>query len=442
MTVEKQFVLDMYTAGIDMAVKKMTDAVWPELNITKEVSFFSFGFHIYDIKCTKATYDKKGASLTVMNNKADVAQTGVGVTLDYSFKWRFQLFKMDVLYGAATGQAKSNKAVYTQLFVNRDIKSSANITWDFTYVLDWQSMFGVSKMLDYLFGSAAGYMGDVLCKPLSGIMLEGLRQWMDVKIPFHEDQSLIVWMMNSFYAVTESPQGYVTLGFATNLTGVDRPYNKRIFREVKTPVTISKKKCQVCMTNTMTAGIMEIQSKGKDFLFPIDPVKDLGLTGTLADLAEYMPRLAEKFDLSDPLYIGCRPTNGYSIERIKDLAVENGNTVIKAAVSCDFGDRVRGIPLVSANIVMRATLKMNYEESPQGYKITGNMISPKVYNYMFVNAYVPIYFPDSFASLLIQIVRLADNFPLLQSGLSVPPPFKATAFEKVLSQEEVCFSYS
>ena len=443
MTIDKPFVLDMLTATIDGAVKEMPLATWPDLNITKSVSFFSFGFYVYEIKCTKASYDKKGAALTVANNKAEVKQSGAGIVVEYSFKWRFQLFGMDLLYGVATGTATSTQATFTETFINRDIISTTMVTWAFTYVLDWQNMFGVSKMLDYVFlNNAVPYMNLILNKPLSKKVLEGLRPWLDVMIPFHEDKSLIVWMMNSFYVVTESPVNYVTIAMATNLTGVDRPYNKRLFREVKTPVAMNQKKCQICMANPMTAGIMEIQNKGKDFLFPIDPVKDLKLTGTLMDLLPYMPKLAEQFDLNDALYIGCRPNGGFSIQMIKDAQVEDGNTMAQVVVSCDFGDKPQGKLLVTANMIVKAKLAMTYEAGAKAFVVKGTLVAPKLYNYDYSYAYVPIYYPDSLASLLVNIVRLADNFPLLQSGLSVLPPFQPKVFEKVIGKEEVCFNYA
>ena len=442
MTLDKTAVINLYTGNIDYSMSQLSSMAWPNFNFTKTVSIFTFGFYVENLKCTKATYDQKGVSMVAANNKIELTQSGPVVTLEFGFKWRFQLFGMDVLYGDATGTAKSTLAKFTQVFAGRDVVSSTAITWTHSFVVDWQDLFGVSKMLDYVFTQYnVPFANGAINKPLSSLTLAALRPWMDIKIPFHSDQSLIVWMMNTFDFVGEAPANYVTLGFGTNLTGVDRPYNKRLFRSQVSKID-KPQACQVCMSSAMVAGILEIENKGKDFLFPVDAKKDLGLTGTLVDLAPYMPKLFERFDLNDALYIGCRPLGSVAIQMINDIPVPSGNSRVQVTLSCDFGDIPKGVSLVSSTVVFRGTLNLKYDNSTGPYNVTGVLSSPKAFSYKAAGNVVPLWNVDGFASILIQIVNLAEGFPILQAGLSVGVPLAIKSSRYNTTLDEACFTYA
>eukprot|EP01022_Parablepharisma_sp_SALTPOND_P001149 TRINITY_DN105685_c1_g1_i1.p1 TRINITY_DN105685_c1_g1~~TRINITY_DN105685_c1_g1_i1.p1 ORF type:complete len:486 (+),score=32.27 TRINITY_DN105685_c1_g1_i1:181-1638(+) len=445
-TVQKGILEATHLENFKAMTEQMTGLTWPDLKHSVGSGFFSIVFKITNLKTTGGEYDfsKNTAHDMIIgdNRTIQIHQTGPVLTLTFGFDYDFALLGMHLFRGHGTAQLTSNKLALAEVFKTRGIDSLFMAEWAIKSSVSGLNLFGgMTRWVDYLFNEQQLVKVDKQIEAImEDTMVEKLTKWTDFKVEFYSSGALTMLLKNNLVTMNESSEGYLSLGYQTDIFVEDRPLAKKTWRYVNTPVNTNGEKVQFCVSTSLIPNMVEMQNKAKDFMYRLEG-KDIGLSGKIKDLAPIMPKIYEHFDPELDMYIGCRPTPGYDIVRIASPP-HTDRVQVQVPINCVFGVVESSTNLLSVNFYVRGNITKEYTLSLDYVSLHGRYKAPWIYYLKVAFSKYPVEAMDMVYVIMGKITRLLNAFPIIAPGLTIKADIGATKGTYTPGVEEDCFSFT
>lgn len=404
--------------------------------------FFTSSFTAQDFTCGSASYNQGAAqnpTLTITNNVITQNLNGPIMTFSCQFSYFFTLLGMTLIGGDATATMQTSATTVTQTLSNSSFLSTVGGTMLVNVVPSGFGWFGgINSLASFLING--GVLPDLskmlgqLTTTQSAITWDS---WLNVKHSIYPDGSLDIILKNSFRTVMPMPASFVTFGFNTVLRVANNPLiANHIKRVINSNVTMGSASCQICLAASVISHILETRKVSKDFLIPIDP-KQIGLSGTVRDMFNIIPKLAERMPPSLGLSIGCG-VSAVQLVRIADPTSTIGLVRAQASAFCTF-ESERGEVLLTTYMRIRGNLQNTVKMTNNTWSIEGGLASIAIYDLnsdRAVDGTTTLY---GYISSIIQLL----NGQVSTTGLTVNVPFGNYAPKSyTMTTDEYCINLS
>jgi hypothetical protein len=441
-TFKQEMITDTIHTSLGNAVHGVEGQNLGNFEIVFGSGFFSSSFTAKDFTCASASYNKEAAknpSLTINDNVITQNFEGPIITLSCKFQFFFKFMGMTLISNEASATMKTVNTQIIQILSGSDFLSAVGWTMDVSVTPSGFGYFGgISKLSTLLInGDILKGLGAMLGQSLTSQSAVTWDSWMNAVYPIYQDGSLDIIMKNSFRTVKAFPASYVTFGFNTALRVKDHPLIENSLRRVvNTNVVLGTASCQICIAASAISHILEVRKVDKDYLIPIDP-KKIGLSGTVRDMFNLIPKLAERMPPSLSLDIGCSP---YAVQlvRVADPTSTNGTIRVQVPVSCVF-ESERGETLLRVYMRLRGNIQNSIKITNSTWTIEGTVVNPTIYDMSADRAVEGTTTLYGYISAITQLL----NGQIATAGLTVKTPFgKYTPKTSTMTSEEYCVNLS
>jgi len=445
-TLKKELVEENHVKYFGEAVAKTQGMTWPDVEEGFGSGVFSGKFKMSKISLPKVVYDFSKHTqyrMIIGDSKTiDVSQNGTVIEATMNFEYEFSLFGIPLFYGTGAIDLKSKSCATAEVYLSNGVEAVASFEWSSEMRLSGLDLYkGMSRFaMRIIDGVILVDYHKKIGKLYSEAIWSRLTHWANLEIKFYKDDSLNLLLTNNLVTMNESPQGYLTIGYQTDLSIFDRPYAKRIWRYVNTPVLTAGEKAKVCLSTSLIAHVLEMQGRGKMFLIPVDPIS-LGLTGKIQDLALVMPKIYEAFNTDERLYIGCRPISDSDVMRqTQDNFVDRIKVLIP--INCAFGSLESAKELMSVNFYINGNITKSLSMSSNFFNISGAFSNPSIHYLKVISSEFPIENIDMIYTIISKIVRKTEHWPVMAPGLYVGVEVGAQSITWKPNVEEDCFDFT
>ena len=274
----------------------------------------------------------------------------------YSFKWKVQVFGVNLLFGNATISLKSSKLKITQAFANGATTTGINVNWNLAIVDFYCSE---PKKAD----TAKPWISKTIVTNFSAV----LEKIIQAEVPKEVDDDMItnynkvhlnledgmqmelLNTLDSMYKYSSGQGDYISLQYNTTIILPGRPFITQIWRKIF-PKLAPQHDLEICYNEEIFADIMDTLGKGR-YYYHVFTDQEMAYTMNAGNFYPVMPDLINRYVETEPVKIGCRPDISY---RVVDLKIKDKPFYMQIPMRCTFVIARTGEEFMSASVDYRA----------------------------------------------------------------------------------------
>jgi len=438
-TFPKETFMNYWQDGFIKAIESSKSSQWPKIESHIGKAPFSVGFITENFRCAQAVYDpaKMTDKKTIYEiNKILMHQKGTGLQYTFDFGWTVTIFEIPFFTGTAQLQLESaefDSEIITQLeLLSANIKPKWTIK---TLNIKGVSLFAgaINKWIDYVDKAPLlNLIATSLSANLGASIEEKFLPILYMQNPIHDEHKLDMVLANAFWDVREASADALTFGFASIAIVDKRPYEKMMWRYINSSNLIEANYSQICLTSDVLVSMQEIIGKARDMIRVIKP-EELQMSGTLRELAYFMPNLDTMYDIESKINIGCRPYGDYDMVMINDgVPVKEGEFRVQMALTCSFISDLDSKEIYASEFFIRGTVKKSVTDGGDKVVFAGILSNAKLYSYQTMTNIAAIEDNNAVLALNTKLAKLYEDFVFVPSGIKV---LKPRATEQIMSIE-------
>ena len=367
--------------------------------------------------------------------------TDASLSLDINFDWSFEFLGIHAMFGKGTATLGSTKL---------DIGTNFGVRI-FDFIPCWvKPTFAVTKIELHGLYPIQG-VKDWLMNLLTTGMTHDINMMIGEKVTYPLGTSIMkgyefahssmtkgteVLLRNEFWK-SWAVDGHLVLSFRSNVTLLNRAYNKAIWRSISTPVKTTSP-VEICMNYEWIPDTMEVLGKARQY-YEVITSNITTIKPTVATFANIIPGLTDMYPAEMGVNMGCRESNSYDIVDLKctatapevchemqipfDCAFATNDTQGATFLTSTVFARGLYTPIVSEKHGLKAKLSMMflhyYRHSPP-LSTTGE---------------------TSLNMILEDIVDFLNGQEVLDDGLIITPNRNNPFIEVMLNDHDACFYY-
>jgi hypothetical protein len=363
-------------------------------------------------------------------------------SMTFQFKWDFQFLGVHWMFGTGTATIDS-----TNLKIVQNLQSGYPVTevklewnfkefdlvglWDIGYIQDW-----IEKMLNERFLT---HFSEEIDNRLSLIDNTIFLPYQNIAVRFgdHLEMSILNTIAESGTDKKGADQLFV-LGFHTNITVDNRPYNKALWKKTSSDESTFTGDFGACLNYEIITAMLEVMGKSRFFYHKVD-LKSIGLTNELGSFLDIVPELENIYPGNEEVEMGCRTQNGAEIIDIREKdhpAVHK----IQVPLSCMVTIKDKGYDFLQTD----AYLRFKYEAKHKDDAFYGVLSEGVVYDFKIHDRHVNTPGLSQMLVILDSISKEMNGDVLIDATLPISVhPLRHLSFRKAQQNtNEVCFYYA
>ena len=423
--------LEMYHFGTDKAFNKMLLGDVNEFLLGNFLSLILTNIAVENITFNGGNLKESH----VTDNGINLEHQGDIANINFSLKYNIKLFNIVIISNLAIVQFKVN-----------DIKIKSTLSQDEVIDIVPQYEFGIGEIHGFIFPKQIGNLilkllknrhGSLISKTFesnltSGVKM-GLTSWNQLKpFPNFVDK-LNMTIYKKLTNHTKIDDKNMLLTFDTEISVVNRPYNKPLYKYYKTK-NESKNIQEICFGKGLVPAVAEVRGKARDFLYIIDPSKTT-LVGDLTEFHIIMPRLKERIYDEQKISIGCK------IHGDNDIVPLKQKDMIKVPINCVFNATPSGIEILDVNIVTKWNYTLSIKEAMNGFTIDLGFKSLEHLTFNVASSVRPVQDTIMLHSILLSIAKLLKDVKFFPEPMNVNTIYKQGNMKLYIGDDVICVSF-
>jgi hypothetical protein len=396
-------------------------------------------FNLTEIKLTTPELAEKVKSVDVKDKEIKLTSDGPLFSGKFTMKYSFSVLGVNLFYGTASVDVKTESNNIVQKFIDDKIKST--VESKLTLKIDKISGVDFLGWVSYWIKEIAEkgslvFPLRLIEQAIDDKILHFYSRWIDTQPFVREDLQMVFHNeLVSLHKISE----FVHFCMRTKIGIKDRPYNKTVYHHESVPeLTNSTIKGRTCIPVGLLAGILDTYGKARDKMFSIK-AEDLNITNRTDSLMQAIPRLRDGYKTAVGLEIGCRSNSLLTI-----MLVNHNNTYqMQIPIVCDFAE-VDGDTLVTMEFVARSGFDFEFAPDNKG-NLTANVIlrNPTLYStFKYPENKKPVEDQMSLQRLATKVIDLFNGMKLYKEGIKVELYPDKPAEEGIKDGKQVCFIYT
>ena len=367
--------------------------------------------------------------------------TDASIAMDINFDWSFEFLGVHAMFGQGTATIGSsiidigtNFGVRIFDFIPCWIKPDWEVTildlhglYPFKGVEDWMLKLlntGMTTDMNLMIGEKITY-------PLGTSIM---RNYENAQSSMSKKTEVV--LRNEFWR-SAAQDNHLILSFKSNVTLLERAYNKAIWRYISTPVDTSKA-IEICMNYEWIPDTMEVLGKSRQY-YEVITTNITAIRPTVAVFSNIIPGLTDMYPAEMGVNMGCRESNSYDIVDLKC----GGEGVVchqmQIPFDCTFATNdTYGATFLTSTVFARGTYIPMISEK-HGLKAS---LSDMFLHYYRHNPPLSTTGETSLNMVLEDIVDYMNQKEVLDDGLIIKPNRNNPFLSAKLNDHDACFYYS